>query len=294
MSAAPPDHHLPGLFVGLTTVDLSYRVPRVPGANQKLQASRQSLAAGGPAANAAVAFAREGGAPRLVTALGSHPLALAAVADLSQAGVRVHDCLPGRTEPPGISSIMVNGAGDRAVVSAGAAGMTPDSPAEMDAWVAASRVVLVDGHHVDLALDAVTSARRHRVPVVLDGGSWKPVTPELLPLADVAVVSADFVPPDLRPGQDLLSYLLVHGARFAAVTDGPNPVRWSGGDSSGSLSVPAVEVADTTAAGDVLHGVLAWYVARSGTSTAALVSALERSIAAASGFVSAFGTRSWP
>lgn len=291
-SESPTEDRLPGLFVGLTTLDLSYRVPRVPGANEKLRAEQQAVAAGGPAANAAVAYSQQGGRPSLVTGLGAHPLGLAAAADLAAAGVSVRDCVPDRLQPPSVSSILVNGAGERAVVSAHAAGVMPDSPAEMDSWVAGSRVVLVDGHHVDLALDAASSARRHRVPVLLDGGSWKAVTPDLLPLVDVAVVSADFVPPDLRPGQDVLSYLLLKGVRFAAVTDGPHPVRWSGGDTSGSLTVPAADVADTTAAGDVLHGVLAWYLARSGISTAALVSGLERAIGVASGFVGYFGTRS--
>ncbi len=45
-----------GLFVGLSTLDLVQRVSRRPGANEKVVAQRCDIAAGGPAAVAAVTF----------------------------------------------------------------------------------------------------------------------------------------------------------------------------------------------------------------------------------------------
>jgi sugar/nucleoside kinase (ribokinase family) len=50
-----------GLFVGLTTMDLIQRVDHHPGVNEKVVAQRSDLAAGGPAAIAAVTFSALGG-----------------------------------------------------------------------------------------------------------------------------------------------------------------------------------------------------------------------------------------
>jgi hypothetical protein len=49
--------------------------------------------------------------------------------------------------------------------------------------------VLVDGHHLDLALPLAAAARAAGVPVLLDGGSWKPGLEQLLTLVDIALIS---------------------------------------------------------------------------------------------------------
>ncbi len=64
-----------GVFVGLATLDVIHRVTRRPGPDEKVTALRQDIAAGGPAANAAVTYAALGGRARLVTALGTDRLA---------------------------------------------------------------------------------------------------------------------------------------------------------------------------------------------------------------------------
>ena len=48
-------------FVGLTTLDLIYSVETYPAENKKIVARRQGMYAGGPATNAAAAFASLGG-----------------------------------------------------------------------------------------------------------------------------------------------------------------------------------------------------------------------------------------
>ena len=116
-------------------------------------------------------------------------------------------------------------------------------------------MVLLDGHHPNLALAVAKAANAAGVPVVLDAGSWKPVLDELLPLVDVAACSAHFTAPE--PG------LHQRGVPTVITTAGPGPVRWSTADgSSGEVPVPAVEARDTLGAGDVWHGALAVAVAR--------------------------------
>lgn len=101
-----------GLFVGLATLDVVALVDRLPGANEKTTASQTWLAAGGPAAVAAIAFAALGGKASLLTALGSGVAADSVRADLASAGVEVVDAAPAGFELA-VSTALVNPETDR-------------------------------------------------------------------------------------------------------------------------------------------------------------------------------------
>src|SRR5690348_14635457 len=112
------DHVTRILCAGLATVDLVYRVDRVPGVDEKAQATGLAVAAGGPAANAAVTAAALGSEVTLVTAIGSHPLGALIRADLTSHGVRIIDASPDSAEPPPVSAISVLArTGQRTIVS---------------------------------------------------------------------------------------------------------------------------------------------------------------------------------
>lgn len=196
-----------GVFVGLATVDLIHRVAATPGVDEKVTALSQEIVAGGPAANAAVTFALLGGDAELITDLGRHPLAELAHADLVAHGVRVRAVEPDSPATPAVSSIRVlDATGERSVVSVNAAARTVTAPDWLPGVLDGAAVLLLDGHHPRLALAAARAARDREVPVVLDGGSWKPVLDELLPLVDIAVCSADFrVPSAAEPAPALLA-----------------------------------------------------------------------------------------
>ena len=63
------------VFVGLSTIDIVYGVDEFPAANSKIEAKSQEVLVGGPATNAAIAFAHLGGEATLVTAVGRNSLA---------------------------------------------------------------------------------------------------------------------------------------------------------------------------------------------------------------------------
>jgi sugar/nucleoside kinase (ribokinase family) len=279
-----------GVFAGLCTFDLIQRVERLPGPNEKVTADRQEVAAGGPATNAAATFAHLGGTATLLTAVGRHPLAAGITADLGDLGVRLVDLAADDPAPPAVSSVLVTaGTGTRSVVSRNAAGRSVAVPARPDLGDPA--VVLVDGHHPALAR-AVLEAGRGRAVTVLDGGSWKPHLPDLLPLVDVAVCSADLRPPT---GEPALGYLRRQGVRWVAVTDGPNPVRWAGPDGTGGeVAVPPVAAVDTSGAGDVFHGAFAYAVAGAGVlDEPVFTAALAFAAGVAARSCRSFGTRAW-
>nr|WSY48998.1 PfkB family carbohydrate kinase [Streptomyces sp. NBC_00886] len=284
-----------GLFVGLCTLDVIQLVDHAPGSNEKLTAREQVVAAGGPAANAAVAFSHLGGVSRLLTAIGAHPLGVGVAADLEALGVTVSDLAADSAQPPAVSSILVTASsGERAVASTNATGRRPALPENLDALVAACDIVEFDGHHMELAVAAAHAARTTGRTTLFDGGSWKAGTQDLLPLIDVAVCSADFHPPGTSTPTDALRFLRDHGVVWSAVSRGADPVMWSGPGCEGSVDVPAVHVADTLGAGDVLHGALAHSLAMEGHLTSkSFVAALTSASAVASRACGSFGTRAW-
>ena len=136
-----------GLFVGLTTVDLVHRVECAPGPDDKVVATRVDLAAGGPAANAAVTFAALGGRAVLLTAMGDGPVAALARADLAAAKVQIADATaaPVRrgVDTPISAVTVVESTGERSVVSRNAEGVRVGVPSDVAELVAAAAVVLV-------------------------------------------------------------------------------------------------------------------------------------------------------
>lgn len=245
------------LCAGLVTVDLVYRVDRIPGVDEKAQATDFAVAAGGPAANAAVTAAALGAEVTLVTAVGAHPLGALIRADLTSFGVRIVDAAPDSASPPPVSAITVlDGTGERTVVSRNAGDMAVGVPDLPDA-----DLTLVDGHHPALAVAAARSARR----LLVDAGSWRPVFSEILPHAEVVAASAAFRhPAAVGAGDSALAAAI--GAPHVIVTHGPDPVRWFSGGLAGEVAVPPVEAVDTSGAGDAFHGALAVALADSDNS----------------------------
>ncbi|WP_433362031.1 PfkB family carbohydrate kinase [Actinoplanes sp. CA-142083] len=238
------------LCAGLVTVDLVHRVGRFPGADEKAQASAVSIAAGGPAANAAVTAAALGASVTLVTAVGAHPLGSLIRADLDAYGVELIDAAPGSSTPPPVSAITVlEGTGQRTIVSRNAGDVTVGVP---DGGLPDADLTLVDGHHPHLAVAAARSARR----LLVDAGTWRPVFAEIFPYAEVVAASAAFRhPAETSPTDAALAAAI--GAPHVVVTHGPDPVRWFSGTRSGTVEVPPVAAVDTAGAGDAFHGALA-------------------------------------
>lgn len=245
-----------GLFTGLATLDLVHTLQQPLGPNEKAVALRQDIAAGGPAANAAVTFAALGGQAVLITALGAHPLARFAAAELTSRAVRVIDAAPEATDAPAVSAVrVVAETGERSVSSVNAAFVQASPPVEVAELAGTAEVVLVDGHHPRLALAAARAARAAHVPVLLDAGSWKPVLTELLPLVAAAICSAQFA------AVSTVDAVHAAGVRWVAVTRGADPIEWSTGESSGVIDVPQVPARDTLGAGDAFHGAAAFGLA---------------------------------
>lgn len=253
-----------GVFAGLATLDVIHRVGRSPGPNEKITALAQFVAAGGPAANAAVTFAALGGEAQLLTALGQGQVARTIAEELAGVGVEVIDIAPGLRDAAPVSSIAVlEGTGERSVIGGDAAGVRMTAPESklLDEALEGADVVLLDGHHPGLARAVLAAATEQGTPTVLDAGRWKPVMQDLVWSVTDVVASADFRTPGALTLEATTAELRSRGTSTVVTTAGSEPVRWSHGPRNGLIEVPRITAVDTLAAGDVFHGAYAYALA---------------------------------
>ena len=305
-----------GLFVGLITLDLLYLVATLPERNQKIVALDYSMAAGGPATNAAIAFRHMNrglngdldddsrDAAIVLGMLGSHSISSLVAADLSHWGVTIADLNPGFSDPLPTSSILVTRAtGDRSVVSINAV----KSQASVDAIpvdilneirMKTISVVLIDGHQMEVGKAIAQQANKANIPVVVDGGSWKPGFEQVLPYAQYVICSANFRPPHCHTQTDVLAYLQALHIPHIAITNGDRPIVYrsetqtseiqTSETQTGEIPVPVVRAVDTLGAGDILHGAFCHFVLQT-----SFQDALAQAAAIASRSCKYFGTRQW-
>lgn len=288
------------LAVGLATLDVVQVVERLPGSDEKVVARSVQVDAGGPALNAARTAALLGCDVSLVSVVGAGAIGEAVRAGLG--AVRLDDRATGAAGAA-VSTVLVTArTGERAVVSTNATGVVVQVEAPDLTGVCA---VLVDGHHLDLALATAAEARRLGIPVLLDGGSWKPGLEALLAHVDVALLSADFrLPGGLAlapagaalPGPPLLADVARLGPAVVAQSHGAGPIEVLAHGQTATVPVPrAARVVDTLGAGDVLHGaLLACLAAGPRALGAVIVDALAVAAGVASASVAAPGALGWP
>ncbi len=262
-----------GVFVGLSTIDVIYDVHEFPVANAKVAARSQQVIVGGPATNAAITFSRLGGRSTLVTAIGRHPLGRMIRDELEKFNVELIDLNPEFSDVPAISSVAVDDAGRRNVISANTAQIHVP-PAAVDRRVCErAGILLVDGHAMQACQAWAGAAKELGKPVVLDGGSWKDGSEELLMSVHTAICSADLAPPGCMSRRGLVRLLWGRGVVNVALTHGAEPVRFFTEEKAGEVPVPGVQAVDTVGAGDIFHGAFCYFYAAGKSFEAALEAA---------------------
>ncbi|RUR75538.1 sugar kinase [Chlorogloeopsis fritschii PCC 9212] len=294
-----------GLFVGLVTLDLIYLAQSPPKNNQKIVATDYIVAAGGPATNAAIAFSHLGSTDTthnvsaLLGIVGSHPLTQLIRGDLQKYQVAINDLNPTTNNPPPVSSIIVTQAsGERAVVSINAVKTQADRQAIPPEILQNMDIVLIDGHQMAVGIEIAQRAKAKNIPIVIDGGSWKPGFEKVLPLADYAICSANFYPPHCHTQEEVFAYLSQLGIPHIAITHGEKPIQYLThlfpcereleGGTNGIIDVPKTQAADTLGAGDIFHGAFCHYILREN-----FIDALASAAKIATFSCQFFGTRRW-
>jgi sugar/nucleoside kinase (ribokinase family) len=261
------------LFVGRTTLDVLYRVDRMPEEDTKVYARDLQAAPGGPALNAAITHALLGGRAMLISAVGGGPWAAPVRSQLLRHGVRLLDLAAGTAYETPLCAVLASAASaTRTIVnppisqvplrhlSASWAAEAPTS------WGGIPPVVLTDGFFCEETSAFLSTCKDAGAAICLDGGSWKPGTAELAPLLTVAICSERFaIPGRSGPGGDSEAVFAWFAARrvpYVAFTRGPKSILASDCGRRFEIEVARIAATDTLGAGDVLHGAFCHHFAR--------------------------------
>jgi sulfofructose kinase len=255
----------PIICIGHAALDYVYRIDAFPRAPTKVRSLEHIESGGGMAANAAAAIARLGGAVELWSRTGADAAGARIRAFLEADGVDVRFIKEHEGARSSTSAVIVDSKGDRLIVG------ERDHAMSMDAsWLPLERIgsaaaVLSDLRWVEGTRAAFAEARARGVPTILDadlggGGSLS----EFLQLADYAIFSGPALEA-FAPHEDdarRLADVLAMGVTHAGVTRGGKGYSWAGrGGEAGHQPAFALEVVDTTGAGDAFHGAFAWALA---------------------------------
>ncbi|MDN4999266.1 sugar kinase [Bradyrhizobium sp. GCM10027634] len=255
-SRARPVHVI---CLGLSALDQVWRVDRsFSGESEKIKAIAYDTLGGGMAANASVAVARLGASVAFWGRAGDDAAGHEMNAAFVSEGVDVENfrLFPGGRSS--VSGIIVDSSGERQIVNF--RGLYPEAadwlPREA---VARASSVLADPRWVEGAATLFREARARGIPTVLDGDvADADVFERLLPLTDHAIFSEPALTAFAGSVEDKsLAALARFGCRVIAVTRGEGGVSWYENGQLHRQAAYAVEVVDTTGAGDVFHGAYA-------------------------------------
>lgn len=271
------------ICVGHAALDRIYRIAAFPPEPTKVRALEHVESGGGMAANAAVAIARLGGAVELWSRVGDDAAGRTIRDGLKSERVDVRYVQGFEGARSSTSAIIVDERGERLIV-----GQRDAATPSGTSWLPLERIreaqaVLGDVRWLEGLRAVFQRARADGIPTVLDADlGAREALPEILSLTDYAIFSApaleDFVPEGDQDAR--LRRVLSLGPLHAGVTLGAEGYLWRERGASGRTPAVAIDVVDTTGAGDAFHGAFALMLAEGRPTAdcariAALVAALK-------------------
>jgi ribokinase len=249
---------------GSINLDLVTRVARLPSPGETLIGSGFASYPGGKGANQALAAARAGAVVRMYGAVGRDAAAESALTLLRAGHVDVAG-ICAVDAPTGCATILVDDAGENAIVVVPGANERVDPGAVPDAILTKEAVLLLQQEVPPLANAAlIARAAQAGMRIVLNAAPARPLTAELLAMIDTVIVNES----EAAALASMLGWPAEAGAfaaAAAAAIDGLEVVVTRG--AAGAISTrrrdqvhvaaPRVEVIDTTGAGDAFAGAFA-------------------------------------
>ena len=236
------------LVVGSLNLDAVVGVDRLPNRGETVLGSGPIWTSGGKGANQAVAAARQGVPTALIGRVGDDEAGRSLTAQLATDGVDIGGVLITPGMATGVAMIAVEASGANTIVVApGANSALATDDVAASAVTGAAVLVAQLETPVAVASHAFAVARRAGVTTVLNPSPVEGVTAELLALTDVLVANEHEAS---RLGPNLPCPVVI-------VTRGEGGVVVIEGGAEAVVPSFAVEVVDTTGAGDAFCGTLA-------------------------------------
>ncbi|MBO0698803.1 MAG: ribokinase [Zavarzinella sp.] len=260
--------------VGSANIDLTFRAASLPRPGETVCGTAFYQGFGGKGANQAVAAARLGARVAFVGRVGADDFGKATREQLAREGVDVSYLLTDPDRPTGTAAILVDDAGENAIVGVPGAnlGLTPDDIRDASDLLRESAILLAPCETmIETILEAFRVARPGGRLCVLNPAPARELPDELLRLVDVCVPNeTELRMITGRPTESLddvaaaAEVLLARGVGTVIATLGPRGALLVGPGTP--AHVPGIPVAaiDTSGAGDAFCGALAAYLAEGG------------------------------
>jgi ribokinase len=269
------------VVVGSLNQDITVEADRRPDGGETVLGRWVAIAPGGKGANQAVAAARAGARVAMVGCVGADAAGDALLAGLRAAGVDTAGVRALDDTASGTALIVVDATGENSIVVVPGANARLSAADVERALGTQAAVVLAQ---LEVPEEAVVAAARSAGRFVLNASPVRPLPAALLEAADPLIVNAGeaaaITGVDGADPQALAAAALALGVRSIVITLGAGGACWTTPEWSIARPAPAVDVVDTTGAGDVFAGMLAARLSRSADPEAALGAAVEAGAAA--------------
>ncbi|MGL5941791.1 MAG: ribokinase [Waterburya sp.] len=253
---------------GSINLDLVVEVPRLPAKGETVIGDRFFSAAGGKAANQAVAVAKLGIPVSLVGQIGQDSFGQTLIESLQFAGVNTDSITVNPNTYSGIASILVDATGANTIAcAAGANNLVREKEIEQfKILLPQAKIVLLElGIPIATVLNAAREAKAHNCCLILDPAPVVPDMPEeLYTLVDIITPNeveasqlVGFTVDGVTTARQAASVLHQMGVKNVIITLGSQGSLYSNEAESFWIKPIPVTVVDTVAAGDAFNGALA-------------------------------------
>ena len=244
--------------LGQVCVDYVGRMPAYPVEDAKMEMAALFTSCGGPAATALVTLARLGISTSLLSGISDDPFGVRIAGSLKKERVDM-SCLkitPGHASQFAFIAVTA-GEGKRTIFWNRSSAPPPTrEEVRMDCFPNA-RILHLDGLMIDAAKEAAKQAKASGMTVVMDAGTLREGTLDLLSRVDILIASETFADPlvgEKAPRERALQRLKELGPRQVVMTLGSEGSMGLDKDEMVRREAFPVVSKDTTGAGDVYHG----------------------------------------
>jgi len=250
--------------LGYCNIDYLGIAPHYPALDEKVKLLEFTRQGGGVTGSAMAAVARLGGKARYIGKIGDDDFGRFLLAEFQAENVDTGALIVQPSSPTPFSFIVVDQATGKRTILWTPSGMMlyPHEVRRED--VITGKVLHVDAHYAEAAMQAALWANEANIPVVMDAGSFRHGSIELMERTDFLIASELFAKEStgsVNP-EESVRRLFSGRRKLAAVTLGERGCIYM--TSEGMFRQPAftVDVVDTTGAGDVFHGAFSYGLAQ--------------------------------
>ncbi|MGD2125957.1 MAG: PfkB family carbohydrate kinase [Desulfobacteraceae bacterium] len=244
--------------LGQACVDYLGRLSEFPREDEKVEILDLQQQCGGPASTALVTLARLGIKTSFLGAISDDPFGVEIVKGLEKEGIdfRFLKITPGYTSQFAFIAISKEGGNRTIFWHRGSAPHLGGNDVDLSPFGKAE-ILHVDGLMVEACTEAARQAKELGLKVVMDAGTMREGSRELVSLIDVLIASKKFADPLVGPGAQVeegLKALYSLGPEAVVITMGSEgSLGWDGREVILQKAFP-INAEDTTGAGDVYHG----------------------------------------